>query len=682
MQLPRIKKLPNILINRIAAGEVVERPASALKEILENSIDAQADKIAVELTEGGIKQIKITDNGLGICDEDLHLALDRHATSKLQDEEALYNVTTLGFRGEGLASIASVSRFSLASKTENSQHGYKISSNFGILSDVAPDAVNNGTVATVSELYHNIPARKKFLKSTTTEYGHCKNVFERISLSYPQIGFELRHNGKVTYQLDSQPLLQRILQLFGDDYTRSPFEILETQANGLSLSGYIYHPSYLSGSKTVQFFYINGRYVRDRVIQNAIKQGFSGVLHHDHQAQYVLFLEIDPHEVDVNVHPTKSEVRFREVGSIHNFISSSIRKALATSPNNQKPVSFQTSGTEVSNECHPYPVIPAQAGIHPHGNDRLHENDSLGNPRAHTHVTGSDPMDSHLHVNNKLGNSDGTPHVIPAQAGIHSHGNSTASTYERSFTGGKFSDNFKRENFSGASRQAIRQWLPPEGVLNSSVTTQRSTNLFTEDKDAQNEVLPMLGFAVALLNGVYILSQTDDGLIVVDMHAAHERIILERLKQQVANHNVPAQRLLVPLILDIDEVLVATFTEHEADLKAIGIECKLVEEGQLEVESIPLLINTTDTGRLVLDTLRELSNYGNSNALAEHSEDILSTIACHSAVRANHQLTTTQMNSILRDMEQTLRADYCNHGRPTWFKLSMQELDGMFMRGK
>src|SRR6185437_7075802 len=514
-----IKKLPNILINRIAAGEVVERPASALKEILENSIDAQADKIAVELTEGGIKQIKITDNGLGICDEDLHLALDRHATSKLQDEEALYNVTTLGFRGEGLASIASVSRFSLASKTENSQHGYKISSNFGILSDVAPDAVNNGTVATVSELYHNIPARKKFLKSTTTEYGHCKNVFERISLSYPQIGFELRHNGKVTYQLDSQPLLQRILQLFGDDYTRSPFEILETQANGLSLSGYIYHPSYLSGSKTVQFFYINGRYVRDRVIQNAIKQGFSGVLHHDHQAQYVLFLEIDPHEVDVNVHPTKSEVRFREVGSIHNFISSSIRKALATSPNNQKPVSFQTSGTEVSNECHPYPVIPAQAGIHPHGNDR-------------------------------------------------------ASTYERSFTGGKFSDNFKRENFSGASRQAIRQWLPPEGVLNSSVTTQRSTNLFTEDKDAQNEVLPMLGFAVALLNGVYILSQTDDGLIVVDMHAAHERIILERLKQQVANHNVPAQRLLVPLILDIDEVLVATFTEHEADLKAIGIECK------------------------------------------------------------------------------------------------------------
>lgn len=653
MQLPRIKKLPNILINRIAAGEVVERPASALKEILENSIDARADKIAVELTEGGIKQIKITDNGLGICDEDLHLALDRHATSKLQDEEALYNVTTLGFRGEGLASIASVSRFSLASRTENSQHGYKISSNFGILSDVAPNAVNNGTVVEVSELYHNIPARKKFLKSTTTEYGHCKNVFERIALSYPQIGFELRHNGKVTYQLDSQPLLKRILQLFGDDYTRSPFEILETQANNLSLSGYIYHPSYLSGSKTVQFFYINGRYVRDRVIQNAIKQGFSGVLHHDHQAQYVLFLEIDPHEVDVNVHPTKSEVRFREVGSIHNFISSSIRKALATSPNNQKPVSFQTSGVEVSNECHP------RVG----GDLDSQGNDSLGHPRV-----SADLMDSNR--NDFISGSS------------MASGDNAAPPYERSFTRGKFSDNFKRDNSSGSSRSTIRQWLPPVGVLNSSMTTQRSTNLFTEDKEAQNEVLPMLGFAVALLNGVYILSQTDDGLIVVDMHAAHERIILERLKEQVANHNVPAQRLLMPLVLDIDEVLAAAFTEHEADLKALGIECKLVEDGKLEVESIPLLINTTDTGRLVLDTLRELSNYGNSNALAEHSEDILSTIACHSAVRANHQLTTAQMNSILRDMEQTLRADYCNHGRPTWFKLSMQELDGMFMRGK
>ncbi|HLX53760.1 MAG TPA: DNA mismatch repair endonuclease MutL, partial [Aquella sp.] len=536
MQLPRIKKLPNILINRIAAGEVVERPASALKEILENSIDARADKIAVELTEGGIKQIKITDNGVGICDEDLHLALDRHATSKITHEENLYNVTTLGFRGEGLASIASVSRFSLASKIASCQHGYKISSNFGVLSDVAPNAVNNGTIVEVNELYHNIPARKKFLKSVNTEYGHCKNVFERISLSYPQIGFELRHNGKVTYKLDSQPLLQRIFQLFGDDYTRSPFEILETQSNGLSLSGYVYHPSYLSGSKTVQFFYINGRYVRDRVIQNAIKQGFSGVLHHDHQAQYVLFLEIDPHEVDVNVHPTKSEVRFRDVGSIHGFISASIRKALATSPNNKAS------------------HIHAETGIHTQVDPRMREDD----------------MALVIPVNKN---------VIPAEAGIHPYENTRSYS---SASASKFGGVALHRNDRDVSQSTIRQWLPPEGVLKSSEITQNSVNLFTEDKEAQNEVLPMLGFAVALLNGVYILSQIEDGLIVVDMHAAHERIILERLKEQAANHNVPAQRLLVPLILDIDEVLAAAFTEHEADLKAIGIECKLLEDGKLE----------------------------------------------------------------------------------------------------
>lgn len=628
MQIPRIKKLPNILINQIAAGEVVERPASALKELLENSIDARAYKIIVDLTDGGIKQIKITDNGVGICEADLHLALDRHATSKLEDEDSLYNVTTLGFRGEGLASIASVSRFSLASRIEGSQHGYKISSNFGVLSDVVPGAVNNGTVVEVNELYHNIPARKKFLKAATTEYGHCKNVFERISLSYPQIGFELRHNGKMIYQLESQPLLQRISQLFGDDYTKSPFEILETQMNNLSLSGYIYHPSYLSGTKTVQFFYINGRYVRDRVIQNAVKQGFSGVLHHEHQPQYVLFLEIDPHEVDVNVHPTKSEVRFREVGSIHNFISSSIRKALAVSPDSRVNATvFATDGEEVR------PI--------------------------------TDNRTSFVDTNRSTGYNS-----VPA--------------YEKSSSAGaRFSDNFRRENAQAPGKSAIRQWLPPEGVLNSSVTTQKPANLFTEDNhETYSEVLPMLGFALALLGGIYILSQADDGLIVVDMHAAHERIILERLKQQVANHDVPAQRLLVPLELDIDEIMAATFKEHETDLKALGIECRLLDSTKLEVEAIPLLINTTDTGRLVLDTLSELSSYGNSNALAEHSEEILSTIACHSAVRANHQLTITQMNSILRDMEQTLRADYCNHGRPTWFRLSMQELDTMFMRGK
>jgi DNA mismatch repair protein MutL len=623
MQLPRIKKLPNILINRIAAGEVVERPASALKELLENSIDANADKIIVELNEGGIKQIKITDNGLGICNDDLPLALDRHATSKLENEDGLYNVTTLGFRGEGLASIASVSRFSLSSKIDSSQYGYKISSNFGVLSDVSPSALNNGTVVEVSELYHNIPARKKFLKSATTEYAHCKGVFERIALSYPQITFELWHNTKIIYQLSAEPLLQRIAQLFGDEYIKNPFEILETQANGLSLSGYVYHPSYLPGNKTVQYFYINGRYVRDRVIQNSLKQGFSGVLHHEHHPQYVLFLEIDPYEVDVNVHPTKSEVRFREVGSIHGFISSSVRKALASTPEMKRPV-LETNSVEITGPS-----------------------------------------------------SDNSP-TYSSGSGSFSH--TKTASYERS-PGSSFSANFRRENTAEVSRSVIKKWLPPEAGLQSAGGL-KPTELFSENQSVREDTAPILGFAVALLNGVYILSQTDDGLIVVDMHAAHERIILERLKSQLEKNQISSQSLLMPLVLDIDEILVATFTEHQTELKTLGIECKLLANNKLEIEAIPLLVDATDIERLVVDTLRELSNYGNSNALIQHSEEILSTIACHSAVRANHHLTTQQMNAILRDMEQTLRADYCNHGRPTWFKLSMQELDGMFMRGK
>ncbi|MCE3269390.1 MAG: mutL, partial [Burkholderiales bacterium] len=278
-------------------------------------------------------------------------------------------------------------------------------------------------------------------------------------------------------------------------------------------------------------------------------------------------------------------------------------------------------------------------------------------------------------------------HTIPEPySGINTTSllNQESPAYERSFDKGKFRDNYRRENPSSPSQSSIRQWLPPVGILKNSETetNEKPFNLFSEDKEEQNEVLPVLGYAIALLNGVYILSQTEDGLIVVDMHAAHERIILERLKQQVANNNVTAQRLLMPFLLDTNEVLISAFTEYEAQLKTLGIECTVIGETQLEVHAIPLLINTTDTGRLVLDTLRELSNYGNTNAFANHSEEILSTIACHSAVRANHQLTISQMNSILRDMEQTLRADYCNHGRPTWFKLSMQELDSMFMRGK
>ena len=643
-QLPRIKKLPDNLINRIAAGEVVERPASALKELLENSIDAKADKIVVELLDGGIKQIKVIDNGGGICNEDLALALDRHATSKIYGDDDLYEIKTLGFRGEGLASIASISRFNLSSKLHDSQHGYKITSNFGVLGEVIPNALNNGTVVEVNELYHNIPARKKFLKSDTTEYGHCRSIFERISLSYPQISFELKHNGKLIYQLPKQTLLERVEKLFGANYNKSPFEILETSMNGLALSGYVYHPSYLTGNKTVQYFYVNGRYVRDKVIQNAIKQGFAGVLHHEHQPQYILFLEINPLEVDVNVHPTKSEVRFREVGQIHGFISSTIRKTLA-----QKKDTL-TDGFEVS-------ASPSD-------------------------LLGATPTG---------GNVDG---YTRNNAGSYSSGNSGGYSKNNNYNSSNRSDYPGSRGFQKNTDNSkfVREWLPPDDELStkpsgSTIGGGQSphTGLFdgkSVNSQTQDDTLPMLGFAIAELNGVYILSQVEDGLIIVDMHAAHERILLERLKQQLSSNSIVAQNLLMPITLEVNPILVAVVNEHGSELRKLGIEVKMANDNELEILATPLLVNTSNITKLVLDILHEFANYGNTNALEQHQEDILSTIACHSAVRANHILTIPQMNAILRDMEQTLRADYCNHGRPTWFKLSMDELDGMFMRGK
>ena len=616
--LARIKQLPDNLINRIAAGEVVERPASALKEMLENSIDAKADKITVELLEGGIKQIKISDNGSGIHPEDMGLALDRHATSKLIHEDDLYKIATLGFRGEGLASIASVSRFSLASKTAESSHGHVVKSDFGIIAPTIPASLNNGTVVEVNELYHNIPARKKFLKTETTEYGHCKTMFERVALAYPEISFELKHNGKTIYQLQKSGIINRIEALFGNDYSHHYFELLEMSAGGLILSGYVYHPSYLSGNKVVQYFYVNGRYVRDKVIQNSIKQGFSGVLHHEHQPQYVLFLQIDPSEVDVNVHPTKSEVRFRDVGRIHGFISSTLRKVLAQNVTQNSAKNSVAAESAIASTT--------RGGV-------------------------------------------GEAHSVGVQR--------------------DYKDNFGSSYARTDASKVMRQWLPENNTFHNSSLREfnhkTQPTLFTEKvSDAENDqTTPTLGFALAQLQGIYILSQTTDGLIVVDMHAAHERIVLEKLKQQLNSEQVRTQPLLVPITLTINEELVETVSTHSAELAKLGFDLSLIGTTQLLIRSTPTLLQAAkNVEKMVLNVLEELSKYGNSNVIADHQEEILSTIACHAAVRANHQFSIPEMNALLRDMETTLRANYCNHGRPTWFKLTINELDGMFMRGK
>ncbi|TXI92535.1 MAG: DNA mismatch repair endonuclease MutL [Neisseriales bacterium] len=626
----RIHRLNDNLVNRICAGEVVERPASALKEILENSVDAGATSISIELAEGGSKLIKVIDNGSGIIKDDLSLALERHATSKLENEDGLYAIRTLGFRGEGLASIASVSWFTLASKVTGENIGYQISSHFGEIREITPVGINSGTVVEVKDIYHNIPARKKFMKSETTEYQHCRTVFERIAVSYPQITMKLNHNSKEIYNLTDGDLLTRISSLFGKQYKERYFAITELAGEELSLSGYVYHPAYLENNKNVQLFFVNGRYVRDKVIQNAIKQGFSGVLHHEHNPNYILFLTINPSDIDVNVHPSKSEVRFKDSGAIHSFISRSLKKSLAV------PLGNSTTFSESSNNS-----------------GSTWQQSEFNQPRNHNI-------------------SDSFSYSVNDFDGDHQNYSSRT-------------NNNQYNSPQNINHNLVREWLG-DNLPNENYLVQpkyKESSLFTESDDAEDDqTFPPLGHALAQLKGIYILSQTKDGMIVVDMHAAHERVILERLKQQLGDNSIAAQQLLMPLALSVEPVQLEAFERHKTELQMLGFEIDVIGEGQLAIRAIPMLLDDGQTEQLVLDVLNDFINYGKSNAIIEHQEELLSTMACHCAVRANHQLTIAEMNALLREMERTERSAYCNHGRPTWFKLTMNELDGMFMRGK
>lgn len=627
--MQKIHKLNDILVNRICAGEVVERPASALKEILENSIDADASQINVELSEGGIKLIRVTDNGNGMSAEDLPFAIERHATSKLVNEDDLYDIHTLGFRGEGLASIASVSWFNLASREPESSVGHQISNIFGEVQEVKPASLNFGSVVDVKDLYHNIPARKKFLKSETTEYSHCKAVFERMAVSHPEISFRLSHNAKEIYNLPASDLMQRVADLFGSSYSNKSFCIAELGGEELTLSGYVYHPAYLAQNKNVQLFYVNGRFVRDKVVQNAIKQGFSGVLHHEHAPNYALFLTLAVGDVDVNVHPSKSEVRFKDSGAIHSFISRSLKKALA--------VSFNES------------------------------------------AVGSNADESSIKDISDF--SSVSTEIFPSYQ---------QNTTSQKFNSGPVSNNFaatsKSPNIDNSefkqNSNLVREWLGSSLPMNRQ---KPNDDLFASgeiDEVKSNATLPPLGYALAQLQGVYILAQNKDGMIVVDMHAAHERIILERLKLQLGSNAIASQQLLMPFALQVTPPMLESLSKHHNELSLLGFEIDIIGEDQLAIRAIPLLLDDGKTEQLVREVLQDLVNFGGSNVILEHQEEILSTMACHCAVRANHQLSIVEMNALLREMEQTERSNYCNHGRPTWFKLTMRDLDGMFMRGK
>lgn len=633
--MTRIQRLPDHLVNQIAAGEVVERPASALKEILENSLDAGASKITVDLAQGGIKLLRVTDNGGGIAAEDLALALDRHATSKIASLDDLENVATLGFRGEGLASIASVSRLTLVSRPPDAEHAHQVIAIDGSLHPVEPAAHAPGTSVEVVDIYFNTPARRKFLKSENTEYAHCEAVFERIALAHPHVEFMLRHNGKVIWRLPAQSLAERVAAMLGKDFVAAAIEI-DTAAGPLTLSGFVASPTYSKASRDAQYFYVNGRFVRDKTALHALRQAYRDVLHHDRHPAYALFLTMEPSGVDVNVHPTKIEVRFRESQAIHQFLFHSVHKALASTTAGAAPT-VQIADADSATPDNPALAQGESAPLFdkPFNRSAAPSSGQATSQPAFRYQQQAMPL-----------------HVAREATGI----------YDKLFGGLR-----EEERAHSAAPAPVEYSLPPQRVA-----------ALPQSADG----IPPLGFALAQLHGVYILSQCEDGLILVDMHAAHERIVYEQLKTALEADTIPMQPLLLPVSFAADRMEVATAHEHGEDMKRLGMELAPLSPTQIAVRGVPVWLkdgNPVDLARAVLKDVRE---FGLSQVLTERRNELLATMACHGAVRANRQLTLPEMNALLRDMEATERSGQCNHGRPTWTRLSMRELDKLFMRGQ
>ncbi|MBI3146444.1 MAG: DNA mismatch repair endonuclease MutL [Pseudogulbenkiania sp.] len=627
--MKRIHALPDHLVNQIAAGEVVERPASALKEMLENSLDAGADKVTVDLAQGGIKLIRVTDNGGGIVPDDLALALDRHATSKIASLADLESVATLGFRGEGLASIASVSRLTLTSRPHEESHAHQIVAIDGALHPVEPAAHAPGTSVEVVDLYFNTPARRKFLKSENTEYAHCAATFERIALAHPQVEFLLRHNGKAVWRLPAQSLAERVGALLGKDFVEAALP-LETAAGGLQLAGFVASPTYSKASRDAQYFYVNGRFVRDKTAQHALRQAYRDVLHHDRHPAYALFLTIDPAGVDVNVHPTKIEVRFRESQAIHQFLFHSVNKALAATTAGATPaVALADNPASGPISANPSNGTPAPAGLFPGG---------TGSGRTPVHTFRYEQQSIPLGVAREA-----------------------VGVYDAMFSG-------LREE----ERQADPRPTVPLPLSAASLTA-------LPDRD---DGIPPLGFALAQLHGVYILSQCQEGLIVVDMHAAHERIVYARLKNALEADSIPMQPLLLPVSFAADRMEAATVHEHGEEMKRLGVELAPLSPTQIAVRGVPVWLKDGNPVELARAVLKDVREFGLTRVLTERRNELLATMACHGAVRANRQLTLAEMNALLRDMEATERSGQCNHGRPTWSRLTMKDLDNLFMRGR
>lgn len=625
-ELRRIHLLSPRLANQIAAGEVVERPASVIKELLENSLDAGARRIDVEVEQGGVKLLRVRDDGCGIPSDDLPLALARHATSKIRDLDDLERVMSLGFRGEALASISSVARLTMTSRTADADQAWQVETEGRDMeARVQPAAHPVGTSVEVRDLFFNTPARRKFLRAEKTEFEHLQEVIRRLALARFDVAFHLRHNGKTVFALhearDEISRARRVASVCGSAFLEQALPI-QVERNGLHLWGWVGLPTFSRSQADLQYFYVNGRMVRDKLVVHAVRQAYRDVLYNGRHPTFVLFLELDPAAVDVNVHPTKHEVRFREGRTVHDFLYGTLHCALG--------------------EVRPEDQLAAPAAVAPVVRPTGLEAGEFG-PQGEMSLAA---------------NVLERPVAEPAWRPTASSGGYAPPSRSTGPVG------------TAEAQAAYREYFAP---LPDSAPVSLP--------ESQGDI-PPLGYALAQLKGIYILAENAQGLVLVDMHAAHERITYERLKIAMASEGLKGQPLLVPESLAVSQREADCAEEHATWFQRLGFELQRLGPESLAIRQTPALLKQAEASQLVRDVLSDLLEYGTSDRIQAHLNELLATMACHGAVRANRRLTVPEMNGLLRDMEQTERSGQCNHGRPTWTQLGMDDLDKLFLRGR
>ncbi|MBS3666958.1 DNA mismatch repair endonuclease MutL [Vreelandella boliviensis] len=643
--VPRIQVLDPRLANQIAAGEVVERPSSVTKELIENAIDAGSQRIEVEIEQGGARLIKVRDDGIGIGEEDLPLALARHATSKIGSLEDLEGVSSLGFRGEALASISSVSRLELISNAEDDpRHGWRVvAEGRGMDARVTPAPHPRGTSVGVRDLFFNTPARRKFLRTEKTEFAHVEEAFRRQALSRYDIAWVLRHNQKVIHQLpaghSAAARERRIASLLGKNFIEHA-RYIEREAGGLRLSGWVGLPTHSRSQADQQYFFVNGRVVRDRLVAHAVRQAYRDVLFNGRHPVFVLYLELDPDVVDVNVHPTKHEVRFRDGRMVHDFLYSSLHHSLASA----KPAESAEEGEA---------EVADTPGASPQG-----EASEAGAEQPRWQQQGI----ALTHSPDRHPGAERVRRFMQGYQALHPNHEETLLTPQPS-----------------APQRGDEVREAPLAMPDNDPTAPPPLAMPDNDPTAP----PPLGFALGQLHGIYILAQNAEGLVLVDMHAAHERIVYERMKTQLAAaKGLDAQPLLVPVSIAASRAEVATAESEQEAIAKLGIELDIAGPETLLVRQLPALLAQADPEALVRQMLEELARYGRTHQVEARLHELLSTMACHGSVRANRRLTIDEMNALLRDMERTERSDQCNHGRPTWTQMGLKALDRLFLRGQ